>query len=131
MADENDDSRDPGNAERGELVSRIDELERLLAEKKAEANHTGQLHMKVGTDGIPVLEDLFEADTFNSMSDPDQVESLARDNEVVEDIINKVDKEISQDLDELIAILKNSIIDEVKTRLMQELSHSKNPDADK
>ncbi len=131
MADENDNSREPGNAERGELVSRIDELERLLAEKKAEANRTGQLHMKVGTDGIPVLEDLFEADTFNSMSDPDQVESLARDNEVVEDIINKVDKEISQDLDELIAILKNSIIDEVKTRLMQELSHSKNPDADK
>lgn len=131
MADENDDSREPGNAERGELVSRIDELERLLAEKKAEANRTGQLHMKVGTDGIPVLEDLFETDTFISMPDPDQLESQARDNEVVEDIINKVDKEISQDLDELIAILKNSIIDEVKTRLMQELSHPKNPDADK
>ncbi|MEQ8288703.1 MAG: hypothetical protein RIB78_03155 [Gammaproteobacteria bacterium] len=131
MADENDDSREPGNAERAELVSRIDELERLLAEKKAEANRTGQLHMKVGTDGIPVLEDLFEADKSDSMLDPDQVESLARDNEVVEDIINKVDKEISQDLDELIAILKSSIIDEVKTRLMKELSHSKNPDADK
>ena len=117
--------------ERGELVSRIDELERLLVEKKAEANRTGQLQIKVGTDGIPLLEDLFESDALDTMPNSDELESTARDNEVVEEIINKVDKEISQDLDELIAILKNSIIDEVKKRLMKELSHSKSHNADK
>lgn len=121
----------PGDDERDELVSRIDELERLLAEKKAEANRTGQLHMKVGTDGIPVLEDLFESDTLDAMPGPVQLEVRSKNNEIVEDIIDKVDQEISQDLDELIAILKNSIIDEVKNRLLKELSHSKNPDADK
>lgn len=120
-----------GDDERDELVSRIDELERLLAEKKAEANRTGQLHMKVGTDGIPVLEDLFESDTLDAMPGPVQLEVRSKNNEIVEDIIDKVDQEISQDLDELIAILKNSIIDEVKNRLLKELSHSKNPDADK
>lgn len=131
MVDEHEDNGAVADDGRAELVSRIDELERLLAEKKSEANRAGQLHMKVGTDGIPVLEDLFDSDASDTAVDPEQAAVQARENEIVEEIIHKVDKEISQDLDELIAILKDSIIDEVKTRLMQELSHPKSSDPEK
>ena len=43
--------------EKNQLVSRIDELERLLAEKKTESQQTQASRLKVGTDGIPVLEE--------------------------------------------------------------------------
>ncbi len=117
--------------DRDELVSRIDELEQLLAEKKAEANQAGKLHMKVGTDGIPVLEDQFEPDSLGTQRSSTERSAVTREHEIVEEIIDKVDREISQDLDELIAILKNSIIDEVKTRLMHELSQPDRQDSDK
>ena len=50
---------------------------------------------------------------------------IEQDDQLINDIINKVDKEISGDLDELILMLKDSIIDEVKTRLLKELHVSK------
>ena len=118
-------------SDRDELVSRIDELEQLLAEKKAEASRAGKLHMKVGTDGIPVLEDLFEPGNVDIQNSSTDASTVTREHEIVEEIIDKVDREISQDLDELIAILKNSIIDEVKTRLMHELSQTGKQDTSK
>ncbi len=107
------------------LISQIDELENLLAEKKTEAQQSALPRLNVGTDGIPILveavieEDLYSAET------PALV-SLKKDDQIVNDIIDKIDKEITEDLDELILMLKDSIIDEVKTRLLKGLHVNEN-----
>ena len=122
-----DSSKTPGSdipeLERNQLLGRIDELEKLLAKKKAESQQSQTPRLKVGTDGIPVLVETVSAD-----NNVDQSESLATlsNDDILNDIIDKVDKEITQDLDELIVMLKDSIIDEVKTRLLQELKLKKN-----
>lgn len=102
--------------ERNNLLNRIDELETLLAKKKAEVGNVTP-RIKVGTDGIPVLFDEFD---FNNEDDTEAI-AVNADEAIIEDIINKVDEDVSQDLDELIGLLKNSIIDEVKNRLLKEL----------
>lgn len=110
-------------SERNHLLSRIDELEKLLAKKKAEAQEAAQDHqtpkLKVGTDGIPVLVDAVAEDNLNTGDT--SMPPLNKDDAIINDIIDKIDKEITQDLDELIVMLKDSIIDEVKTRLLEEL----------
>lgn len=103
------------------LLNRIDELENLLHRKKTEVQQQNQNpRLKVGTDGIPVLVESVTEEDMNFLN-PESFNALKRDDEIINDIINKVDKEISQDLDELIVLLKDSIIDEVKTRLLKEL----------
>ena len=112
------------------LLNRIEELENLLHRKKTEVIEQNQSpRLKVGTDGIPVLVESVTEEDMN-YSNPESINSLQRDDEIINEIINKVDKEISQDLDELIVLLKDSIIDEVKTRLLKEL-HSDNVKTDK
>ncbi len=106
--------------DKANLISQIDELETLLAEKKAEAQQAALPRLNVGTDGIPILVEAVTDEDLN----PDETQALAnlkKDDQMVNDIIDKIDKEISEDLDELILMLKDSIIDEVKTRLLKEL----------
>ena len=110
--------------ERSNLLTRIDELEKLLAQRKAEAQQPKMPKLKVGTDGIPVLVETVDDNSVEDASGQD-TQSLNSNNDVINDIIDKVDKEISEDLDELIVLLKDSIIDEVKTRLMEELQTGK------
>jgi len=128
-----DSSHNPPKAlsdtDRNNLVNRIDELEELLAKKKTESKKAKLPRLKVGTDGIPVLVDLFTQDDLDQ--DLEQTfKQIEKDDQLINDIINKVDKEISGDLDELILMLKDSIIDEVKTRLLEEF-HIKKDNADK
>ncbi len=116
-------------SDRNSLVNRIDELEQLLAKKKAESKEAKLPRLRVGTDGIPVLVDHYTLDDLN----PDQEQAfkqIEKDDQLINDIIDKVDKEISGDLDELILMLKDSIIDEVKTRLLEEF-HMKKDNIDK
>jgi hypothetical protein len=124
-----DHSKSLPDSDRNNLINRIDELEQLLAKKKAESKQAKLPRLKVGTDGIPVLVDPFTEDDLN----PDQqnaFKQIEKDDQLINDIINKVDKEISEDLDELIMMLKDSIIDEVKTRLIEEF-HTKKDNAGK
>lgn len=117
------------DSDRNNLVNRIDELEELLAKKKTESKQAKLPRLKVGTDGIPVLVDLFTQDDLNQ--DLEQTfKQIDKDDQLINDIIDKVDKEISGDLDELILMLKDSIIDEVKTRLLEEF-HTKKDNANK
>ena len=117
------------DSDRNNLVNRIDELEQLLAKKKTESKQAKLPRLKVGTDGIPVLVDLFTQDDLNQ--DLEQTfKQIEQDDQLINDIIDKVDKEISGDLDELILTLKDSIIDEVKTRLLEEF-HIKKDNAGK
>ena len=111
---------DSDKAGREELISRIEELENLLAKKKAESQQNTGTRLKFGTDGIPVLDELVDENTL--AGDNTSTRQARENNEVINEIINKVDQEISQDLDELIVMLKDSIIDEVKTRLLKELA---------
>ncbi len=102
------------------LINQIDELEELLAQKKADAQKSALPKLNFGTDGIPVLvnavtEDDLKPDANSSLN------SVKNNDEFINDIIDKIDKEITEDLDELIVMLKDSIIDEVKTRLLTEL----------
>ena len=121
------------------LINQIDELESLLAEKKAEAQQIQEEQlqeqqqesalprMTVGTDGIPVLvETVTEDDLFaHELAANDEQDEPYKNNEFINEIIDKIDKEITEDLDELILMLKDSIIDEVKTRLLKELKTNK------
>ncbi len=115
----------------GNLIQQIDELETLLAEKKAEAQagsqeqHNILPRLNVGTDGIPVLvEAVNEEGLTPDIKQP--LDTLKKDDQLINDIIDKIDKEITEDLDELILMLKDSIIDEVKTRLLKELHIDEN-----
>ncbi len=124
---EHEGKSDPEKTGRAELINRIDELENLLAKKKAESKKRQGPRLKFGTDGIPVLDELVDENA--PISEESSIVNEQRDNnDVINEIIDKVDHEISQDLDELIVMLKDSIIDEVKTRLLKELaSEHKDP----
>ncbi|GEM_PF-1589255 len=117
------------DSDRNNLVNRIDELEQLLAKKKTESKQTKLPRLRVGTDGIPVLVDLFTEDDLNQDLEH-TFQQIEKEDQLINDIIDKVDKEITEDLDELILMLKDSIIDEVKTRLLEEF-HSKKGNTDK
>lgn len=113
------------------LINQIDELENLLAEKKAEAREIQKQQkekkpvlprLNVGTDGIPVLVETVTDDDLFTENRPTNDN---KDDQFINEIINKIDKEITEDLDELILMLKDSIIDEVKTRLLKELKTNK------
>ncbi len=118
------------DTDRNNLVNRIDELEQLLAKKKTESKQAKLPRLKVGTDGIPVLVDPFNAENLNPDTDR-EFKQIKHDDQLINDIINKVDKEISADLDELILMLKDSIIDEVKTRLLKEFQINKDSSENK
>jgi hypothetical protein len=117
-------SQELNEADRNNLINRIDELEQLLAKKKTESRQAKLPRLKVGTDGIPVLVDPVNIDELD-MEHEQVFKQIEQDDQLINDIINKVDKEISGDLDELILMLKDSIIDEVKTRLLKALHVSK------
>ncbi len=117
-------SQELNEADRNNLINRIDELEQLLAKKKTESRQAKLPRLKVGTDGIPVLVDPVNIDELD-MEQEQVFKQIEQDDQLINDIINKVDKEISGDLDELILMLKDSIIDEVKTRLLKEFHVSK------
>ena len=54
------------------------------------------------------------ANNISKMNVEKFFKQIEKDDQLINDIIDKVDKEISEDLDELILMLKDSIIDEVK-----------------
>ncbi|MEM6998743.1 MAG: hypothetical protein AAF419_02765, partial [Pseudomonadota bacterium] len=116
-----DSTKKPGDSSpesnQDNLIKQIDELETILARKKAEAQKSREQQevlprFNVGTDGIPVL---VEAVTEEGLSSDINSSSSAtkQDDQMINDIIDKIDKEITEDLDELILLLKDSIIDEV------------------
>ncbi len=122
--------------DRDNLINRIDELETLLAQKKAEhqealkAEETEQAEspdlprLSVGTDGIPVLVKTVSEDDLMTDDTP-SLDDSNKDDQVINDIIDKIDQEITKDLDDLILMLKDSIIDEVKSKLLKELNLKK------
>lgn len=111
-------------SDRHQLLQRIDELEKLLARKKPESKKVKTPKLKIGTDGIPVLVNpVVAADVNKNTSIPG---AIKKDDAVIDDIIGKINQEISHDLDELIILLKDSIIDKVKMRLLSELVADKN-----
>ena len=112
-------------ADRNQLLGRIVELETLLDRKKTEmkreqtAAKVEMPRLKVGTDGIPVLTDTVSKESLQDDG------SNINDEDLVNEIIARIDKEVSQDLDDLVIMLKDSIIDDVKARLLSELKHEK------
>lgn len=102
------------------LINQIDELEELLAQKKAESQQTVLPKLNFGNDGIPVLVETVTEEGLKPDVNP-AIDTNKKDDQFINDIIDKIDKEITEDLDELIVMLKDSIIDEVKTRLLTEL----------
>jgi hypothetical protein len=125
MVDPTNDSDAPlPKLDDGNLIGQIDELEALLAEKKAEAQKTILPRINVGTDGIPVLVNAVSEEGLSPETTP-ILDDAKENDQIINDIIDKIDKEITEDLDELILMLKDSIIDEVKTRLLKELKINK------
>ena len=113
-------SKHLSDTDRNNLVNRIDELEQFLAKKKTASKQAKLPRLKVGTDRVPVLVDLFNVENLNRDTNR-EFKQTKHDDQLINDIINKDDKEISADLDELIFTLKESIIDDLKIRLLKEL----------
>lgn len=107
-------------ANKDDLINQIDELENLLAQKKEEARRAALPRLKVGTDGIPILVETVTEGGLDS-DKAQALSNLNKDAQVINNIMDKIDKEITEDLDELVLMLKDSIIDEVKIRLLKEL----------
>lgn len=129
MVDPKDDSEAPlPELDDGNLIGQIDELEALLTEKKAEAQKAILPRLNVGTDGIPILVEIIAEEGLDSDTTKTNVN---KNEQIINDIIDKIDKEITKDLDELVLMFKDNIIDEVKTRLLKELKINKDNIIDK
>lgn len=107
--------------DKNKLIHRIDELEKLLARKKESKQKIDNPRFKIGEDGIPILIETVSDDDIDTQLS-DTLQHIQQDNKIVDEIISKVEKEISQDLDDLIVMLKDSIIDDVKSRILSELN---------
>jgi hypothetical protein len=81
------------------LINQIDELEKLLAEKKSEAKQHVLPRLNVGTDGIPVLVEAVTEEGLN-LDSASSSGNTKNDDQLINDIIDKIDKEITEDLDE-------------------------------
>ncbi len=130
MADSTNNSVKPlSDSNRNDLLNRIDKLERLLAKKRTTSDPEKVPRLKVGTDGIPVLIEPVKINKDIPADDktttPNKKEDL-----LIDDIINRIDKEIAPDLDKLIRDLKDSILAKVKIRLAEEL-HKNTDNTDK
>lgn len=90
-----------------ELITRINELEKLLVDKKAKKHSIDiKNELKVDVNGIPILFDVVN-EANNNPSNTSHLNYINNNNGMVSNIVDKVDKEINTDMDELINLLKN------------------------
>ncbi len=110
------------------LKKRIDELESLLREKESDISPTsGKLVTNTiqELDEIPVLDEIIQmennGDTGNN-DELDMINKIIQNDDRILEIINTLDKQISNDLDALIKLLKHSIMKRIKNQLLTELT---------
>ena len=104
------------------LRNRIDELETLLREKES-----GKPSDKSSQDVIPVLDEVISLENAGHPQNDDNDifepgNGRVPDEDRIAEIINKLDKQINNDLEALIKLLKHSIMKEIKTTLMTDLT---------
>ena len=110
------------------LKKRIDELESLLSEKESGVSSLSGESVKYTLqeqDEIPVLDEIFQMendDDIGSNDGLDIINKIIQNDDRILEIINTLDKQISNDLDALIKLLKHSIMKKIKNQLMTELT---------
>ena len=101
------------------LRNRIDELESLLRQKEGGSNGEEKLE-------IPVLDEVFSMEDAGYLRDEEELPETgygnALDEEQLAEIIRRLDTQITKDLEALIKLLKHSIMKEIKTTLLTELT---------
>lgn len=119
----NNSSRDAGSAPPSVLNDKIDELEVLL-DNRSKIDPQGPVD-----DNIPVLDDIVE---FDDTGFDDELFSpvLEFDTEFIEEKVHhamdNIDEKITEELEGLVNILKNSIKDSVLTEIRQQLESEHN-----
>jgi hypothetical protein len=110
------------------LKKRIDELESLLREKETNISSvSGEsvINTIQEQDEIPVLDEIISTENEGdiiSNDDLDMINKIIPNDDRILEIINILDKQISNDLDALIKLLKHSIMKKIKTQLLTELA---------
>lgn len=106
------------------LTDKITELEALLARNKSSQKSVPVLEELAGTDDdnggeIPILDELVDADDTVDVQHHAELPSATADQLI--DLINNIEHRLTDELETLVKTLKNtmkeSIIDELKTRL--------------
>jgi hypothetical protein len=110
------------------LKKRIDELESLLREKESGISSVPDksvIYTLEEQDEIPVLDEIFHMEKDGDIRNNDVLDIISKpiqnDDRILE-IINILDKQISNDLDALIKLFKHSIMKKIKNQLLTELT---------
>lgn len=110
------------------LKRRIDELESLLGEKESGISSVpakSVINTLQDQYEIPVLDEIFQTENDGDIRNNDNFDMINKiipnDDRILE-IINILDKQISNDTDALIKLLKHSIMKKIKKQLLTELT---------
>ncbi len=109
------------NPKPAELDKKIDELEDLLQQRQQQAD---RIRFE---EGIPVLDDLVDFDEEDANEELfDTLPELDTDfiEETVHHAMNNIDEKLTDELEGLVNILKNSIKDSVLSEIREQLEHS-------
>jgi len=110
------------------LKRRIDELESLLEEKESGISSVPANSVTdtlQDQNDIPVLDEIFQTENdgdIRNNDNLDMIDGIIPNDDRILKIINILDKQISNDTDALIKLLKHSIMKKIKNQLLTELT---------
>lgn len=107
------------------LLRRIGELETLLEQQKQQRLKRAAVKPKARAEEIPVLYDVVTEESIAARDKALRQAGQPAGDARLRDIIHRVDQDAGSDLEQFIKILKNGIIDELKTDLIKELKPPK------
>lgn len=107
------------------LLRRIGELETLLEQQKQQRLKRAAVKPKARAEEIPVLYDVVTEESIAARDKALRQAGQPAGDARLRDIIGRVDQDAGSDLEQFIKILKNGIIDELKTDLIKELKPPK------
>ncbi len=107
------------------LLRRIGELETLLEQQKQQRLKRAAVKPKARAEEIPVLYDVVTEESIAARDKALRQAGQPVGDARLRDIIGRVDQDAGSDLEQFIKILKNGIIDELKTDLIKELKPPK------
>lgn len=122
------DQKPAGKNDDPELYDSIDELDNLISNKttKTRSQNTGQsipvLDDLVGPDNMDIEDEELDEPEFSIPGNfPEDTPQNNISTDQLEQIIGSVDEKLSQDLDELVNILKDTIKDNIITEIKSQL----------
>jgi len=106
------------------LLRRIEELETLLEQQKQQRLKRAAVRPRARAEEIPVLYDVVTEQSIAARDSASHQAGQPSGDPKLRELIGRVDQDTGSDLEQFIKILKNGIIDELKTDLIKELKPS-------